>query len=804
MARLLILLVVAFSLSASDTAASLADQIRGSSFDPQECYRVRDLHFAREDLRFYLTEGHLMFGKPVAGRVISALFTADVEGGDAELILMPPSRSERLSLATFTRSPNLNEHFRAAVLLFTDDTAAVLAEQIRSRGEPRRSAEAGVLLAQSWDSVLRNISSSLGIRLVYDLIAGAPAARGLFYSAVSGNRLGNFDALCDRRAAEQIHAGRLSYRDDRAFFDTWTSFPARPTRTGVAAPPPDFTLGNFRIQAALDSDLHLKAVTQATLTAHAGGLRVLGLDIAARVRITAAHINGEPAEVFQRESLRANLVRGSDNEMFLVVPPQPLEAGRHYEIVLEHEGDVVTKAGARVFYVGARGTWYPKKGLDFAQYDLTFTYPAELDLVFPGDLQEDRREGSLRTTRRKTASPIRAAGFNLGDYRKVRVAGNGYAVEVFANRTLEDALVPKARHVVIIPPVFVPWPRPQQQRRPEVIAFTAPEPSPDPGARLESLASEVASAYEFFVTHFGPPPMKTLMVSPIPASFGQGFAGLIYLSTLAYMDPAARPAALRGQFQQTFFSEILHAHETAHQWWGNTVTSASYQDDWLMEALANYSALLLVEKKKGAEALRDILGQYRAHLLTKDQEGRTLESAGPIRWGLRLRSSHVPGSWQPITYEKGSWILHMLRRRLGDEKFLAMLGELCRRYRYQAVTTDQFRTLAAGYLPPDSPDPALETFFELWVNGTGIPSLKLSWSVKGKAPLWKLSGTLTQSDVEDDFGVLVPVEIQLGRGRSLTQWIRTASDPVSFTVNLRQSAVKVLLDPQDSVLASRK
>ena len=71
----------------------LARAIAEISLDPGECYRVRDLTIVKEDARFYLTDGYLIFGKPVAGARVSAVFTADVEGGDAEVLLMPPVRS---------------------------------------------------------------------------------------------------------------------------------------------------------------------------------------------------------------------------------------------------------------------------------------------------------------------------------------------------------------------------------------------------------------------------------------------------------------------------------------------------------------------------------------------------------------------------------------------------------------------------------------------------------------------------------------------------------------------------------------
>jgi aminopeptidase N len=142
----------------------------------------------------------------------------------------------------------------------------------------------------------------------------------------------------------------------------------------------------------------------------------------------------------------------------------------------------------------------------------------------------------------------------------------------------------------------------------------------------------------------------------------------------------------------------------------------------------------------------------------------------------------------------------MLRRRMGDERFLAMLGELLKRYDHKSLSTESFRELAASYLPAKSDDAKLEGFFDQWVYGTGIPTLKLDYQVKGKAPALKLVGTVTQTDVRDDFVTLVPVEIQLARGKTITQWVQAGSAPATFTVALSQMPAKVSLDPKRSVL----
>ena len=326
-----------------------------------------------------------------------------------------------------------------------------------------------------------------------------------------------------------------------------------------------------------------------------------------------------------------------------------------------------------------------------------------------------------------------------------------------------------------------------------------PPSQPDPLARLHAVAKDVSSSLEAFSSLFGAPALKTLTVAPIPGTFGQGFPGLVYLSTIAYLDPSSRPVAVRSENQQLFFSDLIVPHEVAHQWWGNVVIVSSYQDEWLMEALSNYSALLWLEKKRGPKAVDAVLDDYRTRLLTKDSDGRTLESAGPIVWGVRLESSGTHDAWRSITYEKGAWIMHMLRRRLGDERFLKMLAELRRRYEFRAITNEEFRALAAEFMPPHSPSDTMDTFFDNWVYATGIPTLKVQSSIKG----FKVSGTLTQSGVDNDFSVDVPVEIQFAKGAPQIVWVRTSNEPAPFSVTVKQPPLRVSLG-SFSVLAAKK
>ncbi len=104
-----------------------------------------ELNITKEDLKLYLTSGYLIFTKPIQGVRLGAAFVADTDGGDAEVLLLPPNRAERQSLALFTKSPTLEEHFKTAVLLFTDGTGDDLWSQIQSN--PTQKKKAGSRLA---------------------------------------------------------------------------------------------------------------------------------------------------------------------------------------------------------------------------------------------------------------------------------------------------------------------------------------------------------------------------------------------------------------------------------------------------------------------------------------------------------------------------------------------------------------------------------------------------------------------------------------------------------------------------------
>ena len=191
----------------------------------------------------------------------------------------------------------------------------------------------------------------------------------------------------------------------------------------------------------------------------------------------------------------------------------------------------------------------------------------------------------------------------------------------------------------------------------------------------------------------------------------------------------------------------------------------------------------------GPGAVEKGLAVYRDELLMKGPDGATAESRGPVVEGRRLESGQQPRAATAVLYGKGTWIIHMLRRRMGDAGFLKMLAELRRRYEWKAITTEEFRLLCAEFVPAGAGDKGLVEFFDQWVYDTGMPALKLSYTVAGG----RLTGTVTQSDVGEEFSVAVPVEVRLANGKRVVKVVRPG---VKFVVD----GVGAVMDPGWSVL----
>ena len=813
MARLLSVLVIlwlSLPLSAGWGQENL-EKIRDIRLDPKQCYRVRDLFLEREDLKFYFVDGYLIFGQPIAERTVVALFVASEPTDGGEVILFPPSKRERQSLARFTSQPVLNEKFRTAMMFFTDDTAEALRSALPKNEFNKLDLEAGRRLPELWDPVMKNLLRTVELAVLSDAVEGRDPQSGFFGAVISGGALGRFEVVIDPRRNEQVSIGQLVWRDSRSYYEAWCRFRGRNFVLGRRSQRQDEArIENYHIESHLAQDLSMKVVAQATFIPITANTKVFPFELSRRLRLTKVLLDGETVEILDSGRPAAADTPLRRNNVVGIAVPAPLVPGSRHKIEFHYEGKVIGEAGDDVYYVGSRDSWYPRRGKSFTSFDLRFHYPQELDLVATGKLLETTSQEGIRSSHFRTETPIRLAGFNLGVYQRVSRKVGDYTVEVCANEGLEKSLQPVAKtEVLVVPPTMTPG----RRRRPfgsvfssslPVVIESQPLPPPKPALQLKSLADLSAQALEFFVERLGPPATREIVVSPIPGDSGQGFPGLVYVPTLSYLDPNQPPLRDKPASERLFYTQLMPVHEIAHQWWGNVVTVNASSDVWLMEALATYSALLWLEDHDGPGARDEVLLQYKDRLLELNEDGETIESAGAIVLGDRLRSSKFPNARNVIVYEKGAWILHMLRGILGDENFLALVRQIRDSYEYKDLTTEGFQKAAAQFVPPGWADPKLEDFFDQWAYDTGIPTLSVQHHADGKPPRVRFSGRLIQQNVPESFTLMAPVEIHTLPGRSLYKWIEVQGESTEFNVVLRNRPTRVVLDPKNVVLAIKR
>jgi aminopeptidase N len=245
-----------------------------------------------------------------------------------------------------------------------------------------------------------------------------------------------------------------------------------------------------------------------------------------------------------------------------------------------------------------------------------------------------------------------------------------------------------------------------------------------------------------------------------------------------------------------FFSDLLLAHEVAHQWWGNLVTPADYRSDWLMEALANYSALQLIERRRGHAEFQQAMLHFTAELTKRDSLGKLVDSTGPVDLGVRLLESTNADAWRVITYDKGTWVMRMLCLRMGTDAFAKFLKQISTDYAGKQLSNEDFRVLASRFMPANDPDHSLELFFDTWVYGSGIPTLALKPAKGGTGEY-----VLEQTGVGPGFAADVPVTIEAPGKPAVVKWVRSDSDGASFRVP--RGAKVSLPAPEDFLYVKR-
>jgi aminopeptidase N len=349
-------------------------------------------------------------------------------------------------------------------------------------------------------------------------------------------------------------------------------------------------------------------------------------------------------------TLRAPVARGTSFRMVLKYAgaPRPLIDKHHGDAGWEELADGVIVAGQP----HGAPTWFPcnDRPDDKASYSITVTAAADYTVVANGELASKKRGSSTITWRYEQVEPMATylATVQIGRYVE-----HGYPGAPVPMRTLTPSDVDEGFEAAF-------------GRQPEMMAA--------------------------FIGWFGPYPFD-------------GYTAVVTADDLEIpLESQTLSTFGRNFCREDWHAIRLVAHEMAHQWFGNSLTLARWQDIWLHEGFACYSEWLWSEAS-GAQTADHWARHHHDRLAELDQD-LVLGDPGPeLMFDDRV-------------YKRGALTLHALRRTVGDEAFFALLKDWVAEHSGGSVSTDGFRGFAAARTGAD-----LDRLFDAWLTEPELPDL---------------------------------------------------------------------------------
>jgi len=224
------------------------------------------------------------------------------------------------------------------------------------------------------------------------------------------------------------------------------------------------------------------------------------------------------------------------------------------------------------------------------------------------------------------------------------------------------------------------------------------------------------------------------------------------------------------------------AHELAHQWWGDMITCGDWRDIWLNEGFATYCEALWFESTRGRQYYMDYMD------------------------GLRWPFGPFPGTiydpdyvYNTTVYDKGAWVLHMLRWVMGDQDFFDAMRAYAAdvRFAYGNAVTRQFQEVCEGYYGS-----SLDWFFDQWVYSEGEPAYTYYWKKSGSGAGQQVDVRISQT--QDGLVYRMPIEIVLEMPTGdmrVTRWNEVRNQTYSFET--MEPVTGVSIDPDGWILGDK-
>jgi aminopeptidase N len=230
--------------------------------------------------------------------------------------------------------------------------------------------------------------------------------------------------------------------------------------------------------------------------------------------------------------------------------------------------------------------------------------------------------------------------------------------------------------------------------------------------------------------------------------------------------------------------EELMAHEIAHQWFGNSASEADWHHVWLSEGFATYFTKLYLENTYGSQRLMDAMQTDRKNVIEYFRK-----DPGPI---VNTSITNINKVLSTNTYQKASWVLHMLRNEIGDQKFWDGIRQYYQQYQLGNALTDDFRKVMESASGQD-----LKPFFDQWIFRGGHPVLTAGWTYDPKKKMVHVVVDQKQPQL-----YYFPLEVGMtdSQGNTRVEKFRIQERKKEFMIASDTKPAKLNLDPNVRLL----
>ncbi|HET9293434.1 MAG TPA: M1 family aminopeptidase [Gemmatimonadales bacterium] len=685
------------------------DEFRGLRPRTDRVAEVHDLVLQREGGRFTLEEGSLALLSSVSGRTVGAAFK-----GRGTFSFVPRTRIEREQLRRVEKRPELDAPFTELVLLFSDGTLAELEGKLRF-GASSPAGGIGSLISQAIEYLGDPESHTPDPDVMLDLLNANSG--GMFYAHIDRKSGSPLMFMINPHQTEGVV---LLHRARSVGWARMTEVAAqeRPAADSLSVPLGDRTgdalVKHYKIDATLakagSGDLNFSASALMYITARSSVGPWVAFWLFDKLIVDSARWSDGSA---------ATVHKGKDSPYFWLRLPNRLDPGQAQLLTLFYHGNLIDRYGD-FFFINSSSAWYPRplEGRSLATFELTYHSPAHYLFASVGERMDTATVDRMTTSRWVTSGPIRNASFNLGLFEDYETSLPG------------------------TPPVTVLVS--EQGHR---LFYRA-----GPGAKAyarEDVGDDVAKSMKFFQHVFGVALADRFYATEIPYLHGEAFPGLVQLSYATFV-----------QSDKQGFDEVFRAHEVAHQWWGIGVDFTTYHDQWLSEGFSSFAGLWYLQTNRGKpKQYFDILDLWKADLMVRRAD------LPPLWLGYRVGSADFPNDYQYAVYQKGAWVLHMLRalmidlKTMNEDRFTGMMRDFYATYRGKRASTEDFRHVVERHTGAD-----MGWFFDQWVYRSEIPTYRYAWqAVPVEGGKFRVRLRVRQEQVPDEFQMYVPVTVELGK-----------------------------------------